>query len=68
MDDDDDWYEDSELPPEVRARILCIKVCRNRCLAHAASESALGVSAPVLKMLSTILANNGSLSANADDE
>ncbi|KAG1732950.1 armadillo-type protein [Suillus lakei] len=50
------------------ARILALKVCRNRCLAHASTDTALEVATPVLKMLSTLLDHAGSYSADATDD
>ncbi|KIJ04367.1 hypothetical protein PAXINDRAFT_22347 [Paxillus involutus ATCC 200175] len=67
MDVDDDWVEDDDMTPIQSARILALKVCRNRCLAHASSETALDVATPVLKMFSTLLEHYGSYSADAPD-
>jgi sister-chromatid-cohesion protein PDS5 len=68
MDSDADWVEDSDVQPRLRARILALKVCRNRCLAHASTDTALEVATPVLKMLSTLLDHAGSYSADAMDD
>jgi sister-chromatid-cohesion protein PDS5 len=68
MDSDADWVEDDDVQPRLRARILALKVCRNRCLAHASTDTALEVATPVLKMLSTLLDHAGSYSADATDE
>lgn len=68
MDSDADWVEDGDVQPRLRARILALKVCRNRCLAHASTDTALEVATPVLKMLSTLLDHAGSYSADATDE
>ncbi|KAG2124196.1 armadillo-type protein [Suillus clintonianus] len=68
MDSDADWVEDDDVPPRLRARILALKVCRNRCLAHASTDTALEVATPVLKMLSTLLDHAGSYSADATDD
>jgi len=65
----DEWGEDDyEIPPRTKAKLLAVKICRNRCLVHAKSESALDVAAPVLKMLVTLLANGGSMTETAADE
>ncbi|KAG1784584.1 armadillo-type protein [Suillus plorans] len=68
MDSDADWVEDDDVQPRLRARILALKVCRNRCLAHASTDTALEVATPVLKMLSTLLDHAGSYSADATDD
>ncbi|KAH7926273.1 hypothetical protein BV22DRAFT_1128351 [Leucogyrophana mollusca] len=68
MDTDADWVEDADVSPTLKARILSLKVCRNRCLAHAASATALDVTTPVLKMLTSILEHSGSCTADADDD
>jgi hypothetical protein len=68
MDTDVDWVEDEDVPPRLRARILALKVCRNRCLAHASTDTALEVATPVLKMLSTLIGHGGSYSGGATDE
>jgi sister-chromatid-cohesion protein PDS5 len=68
MDTEADWVEDDDVAPRLRARILALKVCRNRCLAHASTDTALEVATPVLKMLSTLIDHGGSYSADATDE
>ena len=68
MDDDEEWAEDNAVSPAQKAKILSLKVCRNRALAHACSNAALEISRPVLKMLATLLENSGSLSVDSVDE
>lgn len=68
MDDDEEWIEDDDLSPIIKAKILTLKVCRNRSLAHASSDTAVEISKPVLKMFATLLENSGSLSADVIDE
>ncbi len=67
MDTDEDWLEDDVVPLELRAKILALKVCRNRCLAHADSETALDIAQPVIRMFSTVLQHDGSFSVDAKD-
>ena len=52
---------------DLRAKILALKVCRNRCIAHAGSETALEIAQPVIRMFSTVLQHEGSFSADAND-
>ena len=56
------------MPDELRAKILALKVCRNRCLAHASSEKALEIATPVLKLLATLLEHEGSLNMPVEEE
>jgi sister-chromatid-cohesion protein PDS5 len=67
MDVDDDWVPDEDIAPIQKARILALKVCRNRCLANASAEIAVELATPVLKMFSTLLEHSGSFSADAPD-
>ncbi|CDO77959.1 hypothetical protein BN946_scf184971.g9 [Trametes cinnabarina] len=67
MDTDEDWVEDASMRPELRAKVLALKVCRNRCLAHAESDTALEIAQPVIRMFSTVLQYEGSFSADARD-
>ncbi|KIL63535.1 hypothetical protein M378DRAFT_192889 [Amanita muscaria Koide BX008] len=67
METDEEWFEDYEVLEELRAKLLALKVCRNRSLAFGSSEKALEIATPVLKMLSSVLENNGSLSADATE-
>jgi len=67
MDTGYEWIEDDSMWPEVRTKLVALKACRNRCLAHASSEQALEVATPVLRMLISILEHEGSLSADADN-
>ena len=47
---------------------MALKVCRNRCLAHAASDTALEMATPVLKMFFALLEHGGSLHAENEDK
>ncbi|KAI0777199.1 hypothetical protein BD413DRAFT_514292 [Trametes elegans] len=67
METDEDWVEDFHMPLELRAKVLALKVCRNRCLAHATSDTALEIAQPVIRMFSTVLQYEGAFSANARD-
>lgn len=67
MDIDDDWVEDDDMPLFLRARILALKVCRNRCLSHALSVNETDIAAPALKMFTTLLEHFGAFSADAPD-
>jgi hypothetical protein len=68
MDTDIEWVDDEDVWPELQTKILSLKLCRNRCLAHATSEKPLDVASPVLNMLITILKQDGSLSTETDSE
>ncbi|KAH9941134.1 armadillo-type protein [Epithele typhae] len=65
--DNSEWEPDERVSYEVRAKILALKVCRNRCLAHAGSESALEIAQPVIRMFSTVLFHDGSFTEAAMD-
>lgn len=65
---EEEWVEDYAMSPLLRAKLYALKVCRNRCLAHASSETAVEIARPVLKMFIAILQNIGSLTAEAQDE
>ncbi|KZV96910.1 ARM repeat-containing protein [Exidia glandulosa HHB12029] len=67
MDVDDEWVEDKDLPDLAHAKLLALKMCRNRSLARAGAEGAMDVTQPVLKMLFSILENNGSIKEDAED-
>ena len=68
MDTDEEWTEDDDLSPQVRAKLFALKTCRNRCLAHAGDDNALDIAKPVLKMFSTLVVNVGSFTEDANDE
>ena len=68
MDVDVEWIERADVPPSLSKRILALKVCRNRCLAHAESDTALDMATPALKMFFALLENGGSLHGESDDE
>jgi len=53
---------------ELRAKIQALKVCRNRCLAHAEADNAAEIATPVLKMLATLVEHEGSLIPNVVEE
>ncbi|PPQ70235.1 hypothetical protein CVT25_011295 [Psilocybe cyanescens] len=66
-DAEEEWVENDEIPDELRTKVLALKVCRNRCLAHATSEQALEIATPVLKVLATLLEHDGSLSLQVEE-
>lgn len=70
METDEEWVEDADMSPQLRAKIMALKVFRNRCLAaHAAqAPDAVDLSEPVLKMLITLLQYGGSLKEDSNDE
>lgn len=67
MDVDNDWLNDDDVPPILRARIQALKVCRNRCLAHASSPNAIDIATPALKMFTTLIQHSGSFKVDARD-
>jgi sister-chromatid-cohesion protein PDS5 len=67
-DEGDEWAPDSEVSWLTKAKLMSLKICRNRCIAHGTSKSAPDVGTPVLKMLFTLLTNAGSMTENTDDE
>ncbi|KAH9968243.1 armadillo-type protein [Russula dissimulans] len=68
MDVDAEWIEKSDVPPSLSKKIMALKVCRNRCLAHASSDAALDIATPVFRMFFALLAHGGSLHAENDDD
>ncbi|KAJ7160887.1 armadillo-type protein [Mycena filopes] len=68
MDTEEEWADDSEVSDNLRAKILAIKVFRNRSLSHAAADNALEMATPVLKMLATLLDNGGSFVADSGED
>lgn len=68
MDTGEEWMEDTEVTPALHAKLLSLKVCRNRCLAHASSETALDIATPVLKMFATLIDNAGSFAPDSGEE
>lgn len=68
MDDEEEWQPDEEVSFSTRAKILSLKVCRHRSLAHSSSEKALEIATPVLKLLATLVEHNGSVSLTAPQE
>lgn len=68
MEDDEEWFDDADVPPLVQARILALKICRKRCIAHSSSATALDVTQPVLRLFTSILANYGSATDDVEDE
>ncbi|KAG8706723.1 hypothetical protein FRC08_000895 [Ceratobasidium sp. 394] len=65
-ENDEEWAEDSQLNGTGKAKILALKVMHNRCLAHAESDAALDMSAPVFKLLFSILDNGGSVNTSVE--
>ncbi|KAG7091856.1 hypothetical protein E1B28_008258 [Marasmius oreades] len=57
----EEWAPDEELPDQTRAKITALKIFRHRSLAHSWSPKALELSTPVLKLLATLVDQDGSL-------
>ncbi|KAJ6631101.1 armadillo-type protein [Mycena sp. CBHHK59/15] len=68
MDTEEEWVVESDVSDNLRAKILALKVCRNRSLAHASEENALEIATPVLKMLATLLEHGGSFIADSGED
>jgi sister chromatid cohesion protein PDS5 len=68
MKTDEEWVDDSQLSSELRCKLLALKLCRNRCIAHANSDHAMDIANPVLRMFMTLLQYSGSFSEDALDE
>lgn len=68
MEETDEWATDEEVPDLTTAKIIGVKICRNRCLVHADSETALANASAVLTMLLNILAHGGSMDENVSEE
>lgn len=68
MVDEQEWFEDHQVPTSLKTRLMALKVCRNRCMAHVGGELEGEVAAPLLKLTMSILLNHGSVTANDDDE
>jgi sister-chromatid-cohesion protein PDS5 len=60
--------EDDAVPDSLRAKLLALKVCRNRCLAHAGTPQALEFATPVLKLLATLVEHDGTLNPEVMEE
>lgn len=61
METDEEWVDDADMAPALRAKVLALKVLRQRCLAHAAEDTALEMATPVVKMFMALVQNNGAL-------
>lgn len=68
MDVDEEWVEDGVIPYAARIKMLALKICVNRCMAHADSESAMDVYTPVNKLLFAILTNMGVAKAGFEEK
>lgn len=68
METDEEWVENAQMSSELRAKVISLKVFRRRCRAQAATENALDIARPVLKMLLTLLQFGGSFSEDVAEE
>jgi sister-chromatid-cohesion protein PDS5 len=68
--DDTEWVPKEKLGewPALHAKLLALKVLRNRCLARAGIEGAMDVAVPVLRLLFTLLNDSGSMTEGAADQ
>ncbi|KAG7446844.1 cohesin-associated protein Pds5 [Guyanagaster necrorhizus] len=63
-DADEEWVNDDAMPDLLRAKILALKVFKNRSLAYADSDKGLMVSGPPLKIFKQLVEMNGALSSD----
>ena len=68
MDVDEEWVENADMWPLLRAKIIALKMCRHRCLTHAQQNKPNEIAKPVIKMYTTLLDNSGSFSPEANDD
>ena len=67
-DTDEEWIEDQDASPCLRAKILSLKIRRNCRLAHAAAEMALDIALPVLRTITALLDHGSSFTRDAASE
>jgi sister-chromatid-cohesion protein PDS5 len=65
---EEEWYEDDEVPDELRSKVFALKVVRNRCLTHGSSNRALEIATPLLKLLATLIEFEGSVNGEVEEE
>lgn len=65
-DDEDEWIEEEELTPRAKAKLVSLKLCTNRCAAHARTNEAAAIATPVINLLLTILTKRGSFASLTD--
>ena len=63
-----EWVEEDDVSDDLRRKLLSLKVCRNRCLAHATSDQALEIATPVMKLLVMLVEYDGSLKPEVEEE
>lgn len=68
VSDDEEWDENDIVPYEARLKILALKICVNRCTAHADLPSADDVLKPVMRLLFAILDNMGTTKPDFPDQ
>ncbi|KAL7275171.1 Sister chromatid cohesion protein pds5 [Rhizina undulata] len=64
--DEKDWVDDEHLADECKAKLLALRILVNRLRAHIDPESVKNIAAPVMKLLVTLIANEGELSKAKD--
>ncbi|KAK0211511.1 armadillo-type protein [Armillaria fumosa] len=67
-DTEEEWVEDDVMPDLLRAKILALKVFKNRSLAYADSDKGLMVSGPPLKIFKQLVEMNGALSPDITED
>ncbi|KAK0480865.1 armadillo-type protein [Armillaria novae-zelandiae] len=67
-DTEEEWVEDDVMPDLLRAKILALKVFKNRTLAYADSDKGLMVSGPPLKIFKQLVEMNGALSSDVTED
>ncbi|KAF5390105.1 hypothetical protein D9757_003848 [Collybiopsis confluens] len=67
-DDGEEWIEDEDVSNNLRAKVVALKLFRHRCVAHADSKNSIEIATPVLKMLTTITLQAGSIRSNNEVE
>ncbi|KAK7205746.1 armadillo-type protein [Myxozyma melibiosi] len=65
-EEDKEWVEDEQLEDECKAKILALRILVNRLRAAATSDTAVEIARPVLKLLNSLIVNDGEMSKDAD--
>lgn len=65
-DDEDEWVEEEDLSARAKAKLVSLKLCRNRCISHVKTKTAEENATPVVNLLLSILTKRGTYASLTD--
>lgn len=66
-DDSDEWVDEATLPLLDKAKLVSLRICAHWAIGYAKSDDKLDIAKPVLKLLTEIVYNAGTVNEKTNE-